>query len=116
MNIPKLAEDQGVHDPLYCIRGDGWQVVGEQTLVVPGGHARRLTLARSDRRTEVVFWFTDGRERYDSAWRTWRQSLSRRLTFGRSGREPALVLLQPANGETPSWNSVFAQCPFLFEI
>ncbi len=105
-----------VHDPLYCFRGGGWQVIREQSLPVPGGQARLLLLDQAGRRSEVVFWFTDGRQRYSSAWRTWWLSLSRRLTFGRSGGEPALVLLQPANEETPDWSSVFAQCPFLFEI
>lgn len=105
-----------VHDPLYCFRGDGWQVVREQSVAVPGGRAKRLSLARSGRRTEAVFWFTDGRERYASAGRAWWRSLLRRLTFGRSGGEPVLVLLQPASREAPDWGTVFARCPFLFEL
>ena len=110
------GDRHAVHDPLYCFRGDGWQVVRQQTVAVPGGRARLLTLERSGRRTEVVFWFTDGRERYASAWRAWWLSVMHRLTFGKSYGEPVLVLLQPASDETPSWSSVFAQCPFLFEI
>lgn len=105
-----------VHDPLYCFRGDGWQVLRQQLVTVPGGHAKLLTLTRSGRQTEVVFWFTDGRERHDSAGRVWWLSLCRRVTFGWAGQEPALVLLQPGNGETPAWSGVFAQCPFLFEL
>ena len=105
-----------VHDPLYCFRGDGWQVTHEQTVAVPGGQARLLNLARAERRAEVVFWFTDGRERHCSAWRAWWLSLLQRLTLGKYGGAPALVLLQPATPEAPNWNSVFARCPFLFDL
>ena len=105
-----------VHDPLYCFRGGGWHVAGEQILAVPGGEARLLHLTRADRQTEVVFWFTNSRERHASAWHAWWLSLLHRLTLGQYGCETALVLLQPSIGDTPSWNSVFARCPFLFEI
>ncbi|MEI6779586.1 MAG: exosortase-associated EpsI family protein [Verrucomicrobiota bacterium] len=115
--IDGTRDRHAVHDPLYCFRGDGWQVVRQQTLAVPGGRANLVTLTRSGRQTEAVFWFTNGRERQDSAWRGWWLGLRRRLTFGQSGsHDPALVLLQPANNEAPVWTSVFAQCPFLFEI
>ena len=36
-----------VHDPLYCFRGDGWQVLRQQLVTVPGGHAKLLTLMMS---------------------------------------------------------------------
>ena len=114
--VDGARDRHAIHDPLYCFSGDGWQVIRRQTLVVPRGHANLLTLARSGRQTEVVFWFTDSRERYASAWRAWWVSLCRRLTFGQAGHEPALILLQPANDEAPIWSNVFAQCPFLFEI
>ena len=104
-----------VHEPLYCFRGDGWQVVSAQTLPVPGGCARRLNLTRAGRHTEVVFWFTDGRERHASAGRAWWRHLLSRLTLGSLGGEPALVLLQPASTEAPVWTRLFARCPFLFE-
>lgn len=105
-----------VHDPLYCFRGAGWQVVREQALAVPGGQAKLLSLTRFGRRTDVVFWFTNGRERQASAGRAWWLSLLHRLTFGKYGSETALVLLQPGGAETPGWSDVFARCPFLFEI
>lgn len=105
-----------VHDPIYCLRGDGWQVVREQIVPVPGGRATLLSLARSGRHTEVVFWFTDRRERHSSAWRAWWLSLLHRVSFGQSGCEPALVLLQPGAAEMPHWASLFARCPFLFEL
>jgi hypothetical protein len=105
-----------VHDPLYCFRGDGWDVVQRDTLQVPGGRATRLILARSGHRTEAVFWFTNGRERCDSAWRAWWMGLCRRVMPNSGSHEPALVLLQGIQGESPAWASVFAQCPFLFEL
>lgn len=105
-----------VHDPIYCLRGAGWQVVREQVVTVPGGCATRLNLTRSGRNTEVVFWFTDRRVRHSSAWRAWWMSLLHRISFGQSGCEPALVLLQPGDVETPNWDSLFARCPFLFEV
>jgi hypothetical protein len=105
-----------VHNPLYCFRGDGWQVIREQTLPVPGGQAKSLSLARNGRRTEAIFWFTNGQERHCSAWRAWWLSQLYRLTLGKFGGEPALVLLQPGNAEAPNWSSIFSKCPFLLEL
>lgn len=105
-----------VHDPLYGFRGDGWQVIARDTIQVPGGRATRLTLEKSGSRTEAVFWFTNGRERCDSAWRAWWMGLCLRVMPQQGSRAPALVLLQGTQGESPAWDNVFAQCPFLFEI
>jgi len=105
-----------VHDPLYCFRGDGWQVAGTQDFPVSGGHAKLLKLTRSGLQTEVLFWFTNGKTRQASAWQAWRQSVLRRDTLGRYGNEPVLILLQPATSETPIWSRVFARCPFLFQL
>jgi len=105
-----------VHDPLYCFRGAGWQVDRKQDLAVPGGSVQWLSLARSGQRKEVVFWFTNGQERYGSAGRAWWMSLWSRLSFGKCGSDAALVLLQPGEADPPAWNDIFAQCPFLFEI
>ena len=105
-----------VHDPLYCFRGAGWQVARRQTLPVVGGAAELLSLSRADRHTEVVFWFTNARERHTSAGRAWWMSFMSRLSFGKYGDDAALILLQPGDKDAPAWNEVFAQCPFLFEI
>ena len=105
-----------VHDPLYCIRGDGWQILHGQTITVPGGNARLLSLTRAGRRTEVLFWFSNGSTRHQSAWRAWWLSLTRRISFGMTGSDPTLVFLQPATDQAPDWQSVFARCPFLFDI
>ena len=105
-----------VHDPLYCFRGDGWQVLQQRGLTLPGGQASLLTLGRGDQRAEALFWFTNGRERHTSATRAWLMSLWKKATFGHAGYEPKLVVLQPVTGGTANWDRIFAQCPFLFEI
>jgi hypothetical protein len=114
--IDGSRDRHAVHDPLYCFRGAGWNVRQRLPLQIPGGVASHLLLTRSGQTSEAVFWFSDGRHRHVSVVRAWWQSAWRRLTFGRSGHEPVLIVLQPIAGETVDWNAVLSRCPFLFEI
>jgi len=65
---------------------------------------------------EVMFWITDGRSRHGSAMWAWWQSTLRRMTFGTSGDEPVLFILQPLPGGTVNWDNVLVAFPELFEI
>lgn len=94
-----------VHDPLYCFRGAGWLPASEERFPISGGEACRVRLHRDREEAEALFWFTDGRTRHGSAMRYWWQTTLRRLTFGKSGGEPVLMLLQPAAGEPSAWES-----------
>ena len=107
-----------VHDPLYCFRGGGWQVMAAHRLPLPGGAATRVELERGGERTEAVYWFTDGASRHSSAMRYWWQASLRRLTFGAAGDEPILVVVQPAGSQvgTVDWERMFAQIPELLAL
>jgi hypothetical protein len=94
---------RAVHDPGFCFRGAGWTVVTEAPLALPHGEARRVVLRRGADELEAVYWFSDGRRAYSSPARYWFDTTWRRLTFGRSGAEPVLVLVVPAQGRGPNW-------------
>jgi len=114
--IDGTHDRHAVHDPLYCFRGGGWTVGADRLLPVPGGNARILELSKPGRTVEVMFWITDGRVRHGSAVRAWWQSTLRRLTFGYSGDEPVLFILQPLPGQTVNWDDVLVDFPALFDI
>lgn len=83
-----------VHDPGYCFRGAGWEAIGQKTLSIPGGHAVCFSVRRKSELMDAVYWFSDGRQRHTSFPRYWWQTTLRRITLGRSGPEPVLVVLQ----------------------
>lgn len=97
-----------VHDPIYCIAGDGWRVVASEDRPLPGGAARLLRFERSGRGGELLYWFSDGQQKHASTLGYWCQSTLRRLTWGWSGAEPLLVIVQ-SHGERPvDWDRVLA--------
>ncbi len=105
-----------VHDPSYCIRGAGWTITGQRPLPVPGGTATVLSLSKQGEAREAMFWFSDGRERHARVARCWWQMALRRLTFGASGPDPVLVLVQPLATGTANWERLPAQLPTLFDF
>lgn len=105
-----------VHDPAYCLRGSGWTITAQEPLGVLGGQAVKLSLAKSGQHTEALFWFTDGRSRHFSPMTQWLQSALRRLTFGKSGPAPLLILIFPADGVTPNWARLWAEIPELGQL
>lgn len=110
------ADRHAVHDPVYCFRGAGWQVVSQEELPIEGGVVKRMRLHRGERDTEVVSWFSDGVERHASALAYWRQATLRRLTLGRSGEEPVLVILQPLGACRLDWPSILKGFTALLSI
>ncbi|MBI4659856.1 MAG: exosortase-associated EpsI family protein [Verrucomicrobia bacterium] len=91
-----------VHDPGYCFQGAGWKVVDQTTITVPGGRAKRFKAVRKTETMVVMYWFSDGCKRHASFPRYWWQTTLRRITLGRSGPEPVLVVLQAPN-EKADW-------------
>ena len=83
---------------------------------VPGGVARRLVLGKGSEKAEAVYWISNGQVRHTSPLRYWWQATWRRLTLGRSGAEPVLIILQPATGEAVRWEKLFQSFPGLFEL
>ena len=105
-----------VHDPLYCFRGAGWRVSGTREIELPGGHARWVQLTKGGNTAEALCWISDGVLRHLSAPRYWLQTTLRRLTFGRSGPEPVLVVMQPLGGGTVVWERLLQEFPALLEL
>ena len=114
--IDGTRERHAVHDPQYCFRGAGWETRGGRDQPVPGGVARQITLARGADRAEALYWISDSQVRHASVARAWIQSTLRRLSFGRSGGEPVLFILQPVAGESVDWTRLVSDCPDLFQI
>ena len=85
------------HDPYYCFRGAGWKPASEKKIPFSpeGGEMVWLQLDRKGDRTEALFWFSNGVDRYVEPTRFWKESFLRRLTFGASGPPSILVTLQP---------------------
>ena len=114
--IDGTHDRHAVHDPTYCFLGGGWKVGTDRTLPIPGGVARLLNLTKSDGNVEIMFWISDNHVRHGSAMRAWWQSTLRRLTFGLSGEEPVIFILQPLPGTTVNWDDIRVEFPALFEI
>jgi EpsI family protein len=55
---------QSIHTPAYCLRGDGWEVVAEETVTLPvAGHEVQAVRARISKGSEellATYFFTDG--------------------------------------------------------
>lgn len=114
--IDASGDRHAIHDPLYCFRGAGWEVASSRPIDVMAGQAQLLSLRRHDEKAEVVYWISDGRTRYTSQLKYRWQTACRRLTFGQSGPEPVLVLVQPDAGTSPDWSQLFSLFPGLMEL
>jgi hypothetical protein len=104
--IDGTGNRHAVHDPRYCFLGAGWKVIADSELAVPHGRAAWLKLIREEDRLDVLFWLSDGGTRHASFPRYWWQTTLRRLTFGRSGGEPVLMVVQSFGAEQPNWPEI----------
>ncbi len=114
--IDASGDRHAIHDPLYCFRGAGWEVAASQDIAVNGGAARQLQLRRNAETAEVVYWISDGTVRHASPIQYRWQTALRRLTMGRSGSEPVLILVQPADKAAVDWSTVFSRFPALLDL
>jgi len=114
--IDGTNDRHAVHDPLYCFKGAGWSVDGQTVKRIAGGEGKILKLSKEGRQVEAMIWFSDGRERHASAMLYWWQTTVRRITVGKSGAEPILVVLQPADGAVLNWDVLFDAFPALRTI
>ncbi|MSU57144.1 MAG: exosortase-associated EpsI family protein [Pedosphaera sp.] len=105
-----------VHDPLYCLRGDGWQVVSKNSFPVDGGEAQLIRAQKNGREAESLLWYSDGQVRHASAARYWWQATLRRLTLGRAGHEPVLITVQAVGNAPINWRQLADQFRPLFEL
>lgn len=105
-----------IHDPLYCFRGAGWEIRAAAEVHLPHGTARAVSLGQADRQGEAVYWFSNGRQAFTTATRYWAETTLRRLTLGRSGEEPVLVILTSVDRRTPDWAGILAIWPELMQL
>ena len=107
-----------VHDPVYCFRGAGWTVRERRLFPLEGGSAAVLKLARggADEEQEAMYWISDDQRRYVEPWRYWWQTTMRRLTFGHSGAEPVMVILQPASTGAFDWQRLADHFPVMLNF
>ncbi len=85
---------KAVHDPSYCFRGSGGELIHDGHIDLPDGEARHLRVRQGAREFEVLLWFTDGRECYSGYLRYRIATALRKLTFGLSGPEPIFVMVR----------------------
>lgn len=114
--IDGTRDRHAVHDPFYCIRGSGWDIVSQNQLKVPGGEAKLIRVRKNGHEAEALVWFSDGHTRHPSASRYWWQTTLRRLSLGGSGPEPVLVNLQSASQKAVNWHDLIATFPGLFDF
>lgn len=103
-----------VHDPLYCFRGGGWSVVEQKSIPLSsGGVVGFVKLRKADLEQEAIYWFSDGKHHYDRPIKYWWQATLRRLTLGRSGQEPILIVIQPIDKQKLDWPLILQIFPQL---
>lgn len=105
-----------VHDPIYCFRGAGWKVLSANEYPIKEGSAKILRLSKNEQEKEILYWFSDGNNRHGSILKYWGQSTLRRLTLGKSGQEPVLLILQPLGVEVLNWRKILNEFSTLLEI
>ena len=104
--IDGTRDRHAVHDPRYCFEGVGWHIQEERQLLLPEGEATWFKMTRGEDKAEAVFWFSDGESRYSSLPRYWWKRTLRRLTLGRHGIEPLMIVLQSYGADQPDWPSL----------
>ena len=109
--IDGTANRRAVHDPVYC-----WTVTESTDLPVRGGHARSVRAVENGLEKEVLYWFSDGVTRHASPLRCLLQTSLRRATFGWSGQEPVLVLIEPVQSSQVNWFRVLDSASWLMEL
>lgn len=114
--IDGSANRHAVHDPLFCLRGIGWQVDREADYPLANGYAKLVGLKRNGERSEALYWFTDGNTQWSSPSQYWWEASLRRLSFGKSGNEPVLVVLQPNDKPSMRWDKVLETFTQLQEL
>lgn len=105
-----------VHDPSYCFRGSGWEIKTQSPFQIPGGSANLVKLEKDGNFRDTLYWFSDGKHNFKSPLRYWWDTTLRRLTFGKSGEEPLLIVVQPVETETLDWNKFIKDFPQIFTL
>ncbi len=105
-----------VHDPAFCFRGSGFTILNQKYFPLKNGQANVATLLKGSERIEALYWYSDGKNEYTSPWKYWWQTTLRRVTLGRSGPEPVLIILQPLGISKPNWENVIKDFQPILEV
>jgi len=105
-----------VHDPLFCFRGAGWEIGGEEMIPLGTGAARLLHLRKGEDRADALCWFSTGNRQFTSPLLHWWKTSLRRLTFGKSGPEPVLTILSSTSEGLPDWPALIRAWPGLQDL
>lgn len=111
--IDGTHDRHAVHDPTFCFRGAGWEVVAPERFPLARGSARLLHLRNGGDSAEALYWYTDGSQQFARPLLYWWKTTLRRLTFGASSPEPLLVVLVSANKTPPNWPALLKAWPEL---
>ncbi len=103
-----------VHDPLYCLQGAGWQPVAQSNIELGKGNAHLMRLKKATGEESMVYyWYSTPSLCFTASSRYWWHTTLRRLTLGKSGKEPLLVVVQPLDLGRFSVNDFKKQYAFL---
>lgn len=105
-----------VHDPYYCFRGGGWEIIEEDKFPLSMGNGSKLLITKDNQQREALFWFSDGTTQHSSPLNYWLQTSLRRLSLGMSGNEPLLIVVQPLINEPVDWEAFKKDFSNLFEL
>jgi len=105
-----------IHDPLFCFRGAGWEVTAQEPVPLEAGVGRLLKLRQKQNEAEALYWFSDGQHQFAGPLEYWWKTALRRLSLGRSGPEPVLVILSSTGDNPPNWPQLLKAWPDLQEL
>lgn len=105
-----------VHDPIFCLRGAGYETTGQAAFPIINGHGQLVSLAKGPTKQEVAYWFTNGEQRYTSFSRYLAESALNRLTLGKLGQQPKMVTVYSVGERIPNWSSLLDRFPVLLDI
>lgn len=102
-----------IHDPSFCFRGAGWEISSRNRIPMKNGEALQVHLHKGEGTAEALDRFSDGASQFSSPLLFWWKTALRRLSLGKSGPEPVLVILASAGASLPDWQEVLRAWPDL---
>jgi hypothetical protein len=105
-----------VHDPMFCLRGAGFEITNQTAFPIINGHGELISLAKGAAKQKVAFWFSNGEQRYTAFSRYLFESAVNRLTLGTIGTQPRMVTVYSVGERIPNWSSVLDRFPVLMDI
>ena len=85
-----------LHDPTYCLVGEGWKLISEKKLIFEQGTALILYLNKNNDHRQCAYMYFNGRVAYFSPLKYWFDTAINNLTLGFIGSETEMILLYPS--------------------